>query len=197
MTVSRKRFAQAVVVRRLHQLGSMPDRHHVQSYDYVNRPYAAVRDALAKDPLGVLRRATRGAATRARELGAELHARLAGFDVAAEIDVEIKSTVATQMYGQPATCIAFAWHAAHHPGLFPTMNGTLRIYPLSSTETQLDFSGSYDPPFGIIGDMIDAVALHRIAEASVLALVRDVAAFLRAELPEEPGAGTCYRFAAE
>ena len=174
----------------------MHDRHHLHCYDYVNRPYTAVRDALTRDPLGVIRRATRGAATRARDLGAELHARFAGLDIAANIDVEVTSVEATTMYAQLATRIALVWRATNHPGLFPTMTGALTIYALSSTETQLDFAGIYDPPLGIVGEAIDAVAFHRIANASVLELVRDVAAFLRAELPQEPGAGTVYQFSA-
>jgi hypothetical protein len=171
---------------------TMPERHHVHWYDYVNRPYAAVRDALASDAVGVFRRAS-----RARDGGAELHAHVGALDVAAGIELDITSIENTTMYGQPATCIALTWHAARHPGMFPTMVGTLSIYALSSTETQLELSGTYDPPLGIVGDAIDAIALHRIADSSVRELVREVAAFLRAELPQEPGAGTCYQFATE
>jgi hypothetical protein len=38
----------------------------IRSYDYVNHPYAAVRDALVKDPAGVLRAATSAATSRAK-----------------------------------------------------------------------------------------------------------------------------------
>ena len=34
----------------------------IRAFDYVNHPYTAVRDALVKDPAGVLRAATNAAA---------------------------------------------------------------------------------------------------------------------------------------
>ena len=47
------------------------------------------------------------------------------------------------------------------------MTAVLAVYPLTATETQLDFSGQYDPPLGAVGDAVDALVGHRIAEASV------------------------------
>ena len=38
------------------------------------------------------------------------------------------------------------------------------MYPLTSTETQLDFSGIYEPPFGAGGKTMNAIIGHRIAE---------------------------------
>jgi hypothetical protein len=62
------------------------------------------------------------------------------------------------------------------------MRGQLAMYPLTSTETQLDFSGVYEPPFGAIGKTMNAVVGHRIAEASVHRFIGDVAAYLRQAL---------------
>jgi len=61
------------------------------------------------------------------------------------------------------------------------MKGTLAAYPITSTETQLDFSGHYAPPMGLglMGKAIDAIVGRRIAEASVHSFVSEVAAFLR------------------
>jgi len=44
------------------------------------------------------------------------------------------------------------------PGLFPLMKGELSVYPLTSTETQLDFSGIYEPPFGAVGKTMSPAA---------------------------------------
>jgi len=66
--------------------------------------------------------------------------------------------------------------------LFPLMNGELAIYPLTSTETQLDFLGFYEPPLGAVGKAVNAVAGHRIAEVSVHRFIDDVAAYLRQSL---------------
>jgi hypothetical protein len=62
------------------------------------------------------------------------------------------------------------------------MSATLFVYPLTKTETQLDFVGQYEPPLGKLGDVVDAVVGHRIAEASVHRFVADVAEFLRKNL---------------
>jgi len=55
----------------------------------------------------------------------------------------------------------------------------LSVYPLTATETQLDFVGRYDPPLGIVGGALDATVGHRIAQASVHRLITDVATYLR------------------
>jgi hypothetical protein len=74
------------------------------------------------------------------------------------------------------------WKAARAPALFPAMQAELFVYPLSTTETQLDLQGHYRPPLGAIGGAIDSLVLHRIAEASVHRFVHEVAKFLRSDL---------------
>ena len=62
------------------------------------------------------------------------------------------------------------------------MKAELSVYPLTATETQLDFSGIYEPPLGAVGKALNAVAGHRIAESSVHRFISDVAAYLRQAL---------------
>jgi hypothetical protein len=64
------------------------------------------------------------------------------------------------------------------------MRAKLGVYPLTATETQLDFAGTYEPPLGAVGGAIDAVVGHRIAEASVHGFVVDVAHHLRETLED-------------
>jgi hypothetical protein len=82
----------------------------------------------------------------------------------------------------PTTRLQLEWEAATMPGLFPLMKGELTVYPLTSTETQLDFSGVYQPPFGPVGKTMNAIVGHCIAEVSVLRFVSDVAGYLRQAL---------------
>ena len=42
--------------------------------------------------------------------------------------------------------LVLEWEAATMPRLFPLMKAELSIYPLTATETQMDFSGLYEPP---------------------------------------------------
>lgn len=134
----------------------------LQVYEYVNRPYVAVRDAVLADPEATLRH------------GADLHVSAGPVVVGALIDIKVVSVEEDTAY-KPRTRVQVEWSAVRNPRLFPTMRGTLSIYPLSPTETQLDFAGSYDPPLGVVGDALDAVALQRLARASVDGFIKDVA----------------------
>ena len=71
------------------------------------------------------------------------------------------------------------WEATTMPGLFPLMKAELCIYPLTPTETQLDLFGHYEPPFGMVGKAMNAIAGYRIAEVSVHRFLSDVAGYLR------------------
>ena len=155
--------------------------HEIRSYDYVNRPYADVRDALVADPTAVFRAATRAAAARAQSVAAELRVTIGGVDVAAEIVFSVGAIAeeAGGPMGGPLTRIPVSWEAAAHPQWFPLMDAALTVYPLTATETQLDFLGRYDPPLGVVGDAMNALVGHRIAEASVHRFVGDVARYLR------------------
>lgn len=162
----------------------MSKRRQVRSYEYVNHPYEKVRAALAEHAKQVFRAATKAAASRADDLAAKLEVRIGGVDVGREIDIAVGvAQEAAAVALRPArTVIPIEWQAATRPGLFPLMKGQLEIYPLTATETQLDFSGEYDPPLGVVGDAVDAVVGHRVAEAAVQRFVADVGAYLRQTL---------------
>ncbi len=164
----------------------MAKAREVRSYEYVNRAYAQVRNALLADTASTFRAATRAAAGRAQSVAAALSVNIAGVDVGTEIDISVgEVTEVPKAQGQaPSTSIAIEWEAAKRPRLFPLMRATLHVYPLTSTETQLDFAGTYDPPLGAVGSAIDAVVGHRIAEASVHRFVVDVAHHLREALED-------------
>ena len=61
-------------------------------------------------------------------------------------------------------------------------SASLWVYPLTPTETQLDFRGDYEPPFGPVGTAVNAVVGHRIAELCVHSFLVDVARHLRRAL---------------
>jgi len=163
----------------------MSQGRELRCYDYVNRPYVEVRDALYADAHGIFARATNAAASRANALVAQLHVRLGAIAVAADVDIKVLAAEATASpFGTKATRFALEWQSAHSPGLFPAMKAWLTVYALSSSETQLDFEGLYDPPLGLIGDAVDALLGRRIAEACVLRFVQDVAELLRHEMAQ-------------
>jgi hypothetical protein len=152
----------------------------IRCYDYVNHPYERVRDALSKDAVTVFQSATKTAASRAQTVAAELHVNVGGIGVQTDIKISVRKV--EEKASDPATRLLLEWEAASMPGLFPLMKAELSIYPLTATETQLDFSGVYEPPFGAAGKAMDAIVGHRIAEVSVHRFVSDVAGYLRQTL---------------
>jgi hypothetical protein len=156
----------------------------IRSYDYVNHPFDKVRDALSAHPLTVFQAATKTAAARANSLAAELRVDLAGVKLGADITIRVKdiSHLPADGTSGPSSVIYLEWEAVNRPHLFPFMKAELAIYPLTATETQLDFSGAYEPPLGVLGSAMNAVAGHRIAESSVHRFVSDVAEHLRTSL---------------
>jgi hypothetical protein len=155
----------------------------IRCYDYVNHPYDCVRDALKHDALAVFQSATKAAVSRAQSVAAELHVDLGALGVQKDITISVKNVEEkVDARSTPSTWLALEWEAASQPAWFPLMKANLSVYPLTRTETQLDFWGFYEPPFGTVGKAINAVAGHRIAEASVHRFIDDVAAYLRRTL---------------
>jgi hypothetical protein len=153
----------------------------IRSYDYVNRPSERVRDALSQNALTVFRSAAKAAASRAQSVVAELHVDFGGIGVKTDINISVRNIEekVVDTTSTPTTRLLLEWEAATMPRLFPLMKGELSVYPLTSTETQLDFSGIYEPPFGAVGRTMNAIIGQRIAEVSVHRFVSDVAGYLQ------------------
>ena len=156
----------------------------IRCYDYVNRPYKQVRDALSRDALTIFQSATQAATSKVETIAAELRVDLGGIGITSDIRISVKDVEEAGVAGisTPTTRLSLEWEAATMPRLFPLMRGELQIYPLTSTETQLDFAGRYEPPLGVAGKVVNAIVGHRIAEASVHQFVSDVATYLRQTL---------------
>lgn len=156
----------------------------IRVFDYVNHPYDRVRDVLKTSALPVFSRATRGASARAETVASQLHVTVAGIDVGKEIEIKVTKVEETPKVGKkgPGIRVVFEWKAKQAPKLFPLMKASLEAYPLTATETQLDFAGTYKPPLGIVGSALNAVALNRVAEASIHRFVSEVAEYLRTTL---------------
>lgn len=162
----------------------MSKERQIHCYDYVNHPYEQVRDALREDPLVVFQSATKAAASRARSIASALRVEVGGIGLETDIKIAVKNIEEEVPAGMtsPATRLQFEWEAANMADLFPLMKANLSVYPLTATETQLDFLGLYQPPLGAFGKAVDTVAGRRIAEVSVHRFVSDVAKYLRQAL---------------
>jgi len=153
----------------------------LRCFDYVNHPYARVRDALVANAIAVFRSATNAAASRAHSVASQLRIEVGGIEVGTDVEIAVREIEERtgDMSSSPRTCLQLEWEAAKRPYLFPFMRAELAIYPLTANETQLDFSGRYEPPLGALGKAMDSIVGHRVAEVSVHRFVTDVASYLR------------------
>ena len=176
------------MVSGLHFTSGMHKSRTLQTFDYVNQPYGAVHAALVANPLEIFHAATSSGAADAAL--AELRVSIGAVEIAAEIEIDVTSTQhARSPLGKPGFSFTLAWSSPRRPHWFPTMKAVLTIYPLSPTETQLDLDGVYDPPLGVFGAAVDAVVLHRFAEAAVAGFVRELATYLRTEVSRQRAEG--------
>jgi len=174
----------AGTVRALHPGMSKP--RTVRCYEYVNRPFDAVRELLRQRAPEVFQRATSSAATRAEAVGASLHAQVGTIDVGVDVRIHVQSITDEKGVAgmSPLTRVTLGWEAARATALFPVMKAELSLWPLTATETQLEIEGGYRPPLGAVGNLADAAIGHRVAEAAVHRFLADVVEQLRRELPE-------------
>ena len=155
-------------------------------YQYVNRPFDAVREALVLDAVALFERGTTSATGRAHALVSKLKVSVAGLEVGKDVVVKVtrvdrQAHVAGRVASEAVT-FDLEWKADSSASLFPSMKATLSAYPLGANETQLDLVGHYEPPGGVVGSAADWLVGHRVAEASVKRFLDDVAQRLSEEL---------------
>ena len=161
----------------------MSQRKTVRCYGYVERPYEQVRALLHLQPLELLQRATNSASARANALIANLRVDVGGIEIGVDIRAHVKRVSDEEGVAgmTPVTRVDLGWEAARTPTFFPLMSARLSAWPITSSETQLELEGDYEPPLGVIGTAINAVLGHLVAEASVNRLLQDVLEKVRRE----------------
>jgi hypothetical protein len=72
--------------------------------------------------------------------------------------------------------LALRWEAAGVTGaLFPVLDADITLTPAGQQATRLALAGSYRAPLGGLGAGLDKAILHRVATATIRALLRNVA----------------------
>lgn len=82
-----------------------------------------------------------------------------------------------------ALVIPLTWEATGPSGLFPRLEGELRLSALDPERSEVCLSGRYRPPLGRAGQALDEALLTHVARATVRSLLRRVARALE----EDPG----------
>jgi hypothetical protein len=62
------------------------------------------------------------------------------------------------------------------------MEADIEVAALGRSRTQLSFNGRYSPPLSVVGQAVDRVLFHRVAEATTKDFVERMAARLSARL---------------
>ena len=72
------------------------------------------------------------------------------------------------------------WDARGPSGLFPRMEAEIVVSAVDAERSELRLRGSYHPPLGRAGQLLDEALLHRVAKATVRVFLRRVADALEA-----------------
>jgi hypothetical protein len=87
----------------------------------------------------------------------------------------VRLVAGTPIRSDQQTTIPFAWEATGTPGLFPKLEADLIVATVGPELSQIAMRGTYAPPLGPLGRVLDRAVLHRVAEASVKGFVDRVA----------------------
>ena len=63
--------------------------------------------------------------------------------------------------------LPLTWEPVGLEGVLPRLDATLELGSLGADRTQLAISARYRPPLGVVGQAMDRVLLHRVAEATL------------------------------
>jgi hypothetical protein len=92
-------------------------------------------------------------------------------DIVVERDVDL---VLEHVRAYPGfEIMQIAW-GPHDGGPYPAFSGLLSVEEVGPTFSRLDLDGTYAPPLGIAGAMIDALVGHRFAIAGARSLLADI-----------------------
>ncbi len=80
---------------------------------------------------------------------------------------EIRLEIGTAEIHRTGLVYPINWTAVGARGLFPRLNASLTISHMGHDSTKLGFEGTYEPPLGPLGRVVDRVVLGRFADATV------------------------------
>lgn len=116
--------------------------------------------------------------------GEELRTRIgAGSGVPAKA---IEIDVGQPLYRAGTVMVPISWRATGVGALFPVMNADLVLEPMGDNLVQVVLRGSYQPPLGGVGRLLDRALLHRLAQASAKSFLDQLCVAIEATIEESP-----------
>ena len=138
---------------------------HIQHSVHIQQPIKQVSDALLTSP--------------SKWFPKSVGIHVAGVPVRKRVNVEFGEPVRTSTWA----VIPISWKPTFAGKLLPVMNGKVDVSPVSKDETRLTVSGMYEPPLGRIGEQLDEVLMHNVAEGTVRELAEQIAERLENSAP--------------
>jgi hypothetical protein len=142
----------------------------VSDFVQIDRPFADVCDELVASGPAWLGESLVAAYEEGERLSLRVTSTIGPIRVGKRVWAELDAmSVKPDRVTQP-----LRWRASGATGLFPAMVAELEFTPMGTSMTSISFMGRYVPPMGPLGREVDRMLLHRLAEASVRALLSRV-----------------------
>lgn len=78
-----------------------------------------------------------------------------------------------------AVSVALRWETTGAAGgLFPALDADIRLIPDGDNGSTVTLTGSYRPPFGMLGERLDRLVLHTVATATITELMTRIGSAL-------------------
>ena len=84
--------------------------------------------------------------------------------------------------------VSMAWTATSTPFLFPHLEADLEFSEVEPGNVRIELRGSYRAPLGTLGERIDRLIMHRMAESTVRAFLVGVSDELQRRIGRSAGA---------
>lgn len=142
-------------------------------------------ELLSHRPAGWLRPFLRIACHEGEALATRLEARLGPARLAKRVVVDLGPRVKQD----GSIIVPLHWHADGYRALFPEFEGRFVLRPLGRNLSEVTLDGTYDPPGGVIGDLVDRLIAHRAAERFAVTLLENLRAAVEAREGEARAEG--------
>ena len=114
---------------------------------------------------------------------------------------EVEIILGKPMGRSGSVIIPMDWKATGVGALFPVMSADLVLQPVGPGLVQVVFRGSYEPPMGGFGRLLDRTIMHRLAEASAKSFLDQLCSAvdeaLASDRQYDPDGGTAAQTAVE
>lgn len=142
----------------------------VYYFTHIPRPFVEIAASLATKPVEWMP----GMMDDAYASGDALRTSL-GIGRGSRLAKQVRVMVADALSKENRVVLPIRVEAVGPAALFPRLDVDLEAVPVGATMTQLTLRGTYTPPLGQLGALVDRAILHRLAQAIIKNFVEQVA----------------------